>query len=139
MPWTEEALRLARQFPYRVYVNFYKEDPKMLEVIRWNDEKEEDDKAFEEEVKVLSSRNRIIDDTISSLRRGEIKFAMKPDNATFRMLIDHAQTMYARTVTNQFGQEKREWESTTGTDHAWHALIYWHIAFKKRMKYEPNK
>jgi hypothetical protein len=64
---------------------------------------------------------------------------MKPNDATFRMLIDHAQTMYARTVTNQYGQEKREWESTTGTDHAWHALIYWHIAFKKRLKYEPNK
>lgn len=139
MPWTEEALRLARKFPYRVYVNFYKDDPKMLEVIRWNDEKEEDNKVFEEEIKVLTSRNRIIDDTISSLRRGEIKFSMKPNDATFRMLIDHAQTMYARTVTNQYGQEKREWESTTGADHAWHALIYWHIAFKKRLKYEPNK
>jgi hypothetical protein len=46
MPWTEEALRLARKFPYRVYVNFYKDDPKMLEVIRWNDEQEADDKQL---------------------------------------------------------------------------------------------
>ena len=38
----------------------------------------------------------------------------------------------------QYGQEKREWESTTGVDHAWHALLYWHVAFKKRLKYEPN-
>ena len=139
MPWTEEALRLARKFPYRVYVNFYKDDPKMLEVIRWNDEQEADDKQFEEEIKVLVSRNRIIDDTISALHRGEIKFAMKPDDPAFKMLIAHAQTMYARTVTNQHGQEKREWESTTGVDHAWHALLYWHIALKKGFKYEPNR
>jgi DNA-directed RNA polymerase subunit RPC12/RpoP len=139
MPWTEEALRLARKFPYRVYVNFYKEDPKMLEVVRWNDEKETGDKPFEDEIKVLTSRNRIIDDTISSLRRGEIKFAMSSGDATFKMLIEHAQTMYARTVTNQYGQEKREWESTTGNDHLWHALVYWHIALNKRLKYEPNR
>ena len=139
MPWTEEALRLAREFPYRVYVNFYKDDPKMLEVVRWNDEGEGDGKPFEDEIKVLTSRNRAIDDAISILRRGEIKFAMNPGDATFRMLIDHAQTMYARTVTNQYGQEKREWESTTGNDHLWHALVYWHIALKKRLKYEPNQ
>lgn len=139
MPWTEEALRLARRFPYRVYVNFYKDDPKMLEVVRWNDEKEGDDKPFEDEVKVFTSRSRIIDDTVSALRRGEIKFAMKPDDPTFKMLIAHAQTMYARTVTNQHGQEKREWESTTGVDHAWHALLYWHVALRKRLKYEPNR
>jgi DNA-directed RNA polymerase subunit RPC12/RpoP len=139
MPWTEEALRLARKFPYRVYVNFYKEDPKMLEVVRWNDEKETGDKPFEDEIKVLTSRNRIIDDTISSLRRGEIRFAMSPGDATFKLLVEHAQTMYARTVTNQYGQEKREWESTTGNDHLWHALVYWHIALNKRLKYEPNR
>lgn len=139
MPWTEEALLLAKKFPYRVFVNFYKEDPKMLEVVRWNDEKEGEDKEFEEEVKVLTSRNRIIDDTISALRRGEIKFAVPKNSPAFRMLIDHSQTMYSRTVTDKLGQEKREWESTTGADHLWHALIYWHIALKKRNKYEPNK
>ncbi len=138
MPWTEEAVRLAQKFPYRVYVNFYKDDPKMLEVIRWSDEEEGKDKPFEEEIKVLTSRNRIIDDSISALRRGEIKFFMKSDDSSFKMLIAHAQTMYARTVTNQYGQEKREWESTTGVDHAWHALLYWHIAFKKRFKYESS-
>lgn len=139
MPWTEEALRLARKFPYRVFLNFYKDDPKMLEAIRWNDEQEGDEKPFEDEIKVLVSRNRIIDDTISALHRGEIKFAMKPDDISLKMLISHTQTMYARTVTNQHGQEKREWESTTGADHAWHALLYWHIALKKRFKYEPNR
>lgn len=139
LPYTEEAMRLAKRFPYRVYLNFYKDDPKMLEVIRWNDEKEGADKPFEDEVKVLTSRNRMMDDTISALKRSEIRFALPQNAPTLKLLIDHAQTMYARTVTDKLGQEKREWESTTGNDHAWHALLYWHIAFKKRLKYEPNK
>jgi len=140
LPYTEEALNLARKYPYRVYVNFYKDDPKMLQVIRWNDEKEgKEDTPFEDEIKVLTSRNRIMDDTISGLRRGGIRFGIPKDAPTFQLLIKHAQTMYARVVTDKLGQERREWTSTTGEDHLWHALLYWHIALKKRLKYEPNK
>ncbi|MEK7643287.1 MAG: phage terminase large subunit family protein [Patescibacteria group bacterium] len=140
MPYTEEALALARKYPHRVYVNFYKDDPKMLQVVRWNDEKEgKENVPFEDEIKVLTSRNRIIDDTIGSLRRGNIPFAIPKDSPSFQLLIKHAQTMYARTVTDKLGQEKREWASTTGEDHFWHALLYWHVALKKRLKYEPNK
>jgi len=142
-PYTEEAFNLAKDFPYRVYLNWFKDDPKMLEVIRFFDEadsfaKPSKGKDFEDEVKVLSSRTRIMDDTISALRRGEIKFALPLDSPTFKMLIKHAQTMYARKVTDKFEQVKREWAST-GVNDFWFALIYWHIAMKKRQKYEPNK
>lgn len=137
-PYTEEAFLLAKQFPYRVYLSWFKDDPKMLEVIRFFDEKENKDSDFEDEVKVYSSRTRIMDDTISALRRGDIKFAMPSDSPTFKLLITHAQTMYARTVTDKLGQEKREW-ANTGPNDFWLALIYWHIALRKRLKYEPNK
>lgn len=137
-PYTEEAWNLAKQFPYRVYLSWFKDDPKMLEVVRFFDEEEGKDKEMTDEVKVYSSRTRIMDDTISALRRGEIKFAMKADSPTFKMLIEHAQTMYARNVTDKFGQTKREW-ANTGANDFWLALIYWHIALKKRNKYEPNK
>jgi len=46
--------------------------------------------------------------------------------------------MYARTVTDKLGQSKREW-ANTGPNDFWLALIYWHIALRKRLKYEPNK
>jgi len=137
-PYTEEAWTLAKQFPYRVYLNWFKDDPKMLEVVRFFDEEEGKDKEMTDEVKVYSSRTRIIDDTISALRRSEIKFAMKTDSSTFKMLIAHAQTMYARTVTDKYGQSKREW-ANTGPNDFFLALIYWHIALKKRNKYEPNR
>lgn len=137
-PYTEEAFNLAKLFPHRIYLSWFKDDPKMLEVIRFFDEDEGKDKEFEDEVKVYSSRTRIMDDTISALRRGEIKFAMSSDSASLQMIIAHAQTMYARTVTDKLGQEKREW-ANTGANDFWLALIYWHIALKKRNKYEPNK
>lgn len=137
-PYTQEAFALAKEFPYRVYLSWFKDDPKMLEVVRFFDEKEGKDAAFEDEVKVLSSRTRIMDETISSLRQGNIKFTVSPDHPAFKELIKHAQTMYARTVTDKLGQSKREW-ANTGPNDFWLSLIYWHIALKKRMKYEPNK
>jgi len=137
-PYTEDAQALAGKFPYRVYLNFFKDDPKMLEVMRFGDEREKRPEKFEDEIKVLTSRNRIYDDTISALMRGEIPFSMPKDAPTFQLLIKHAQTVYARTVTDKFGQEKREW-ANLGADHLWTALIYWHIAMKKRLKYEPNR
>jgi len=137
-PYTAEAFELAKEFPYRVYLSWFKDDPKMLEVIRFFDEKESKDAVFEDEVKVFSSRTRIMDDTISALRRGEIKFAVPASNPAFKLLITHAQTMYARTVTDKLGQAKREW-ANTGPNDFWLSLIYWHIAMKKRLKYEPNK
>ncbi len=137
-PYTVEALSLAKQFPYRVYLCWFKDDPKMLEIVRFFDEEEGKDKELEDEVKVLASRTRIIDDSITALHKHEIKFAMKPESPGFKLLIEHAQTMYARSVTDKLGQVKREW-ANTGANDFFLAFIYWHIALKKRNKYEPNK
>ncbi len=134
---TEKCLKLANKFPYRIYLNFYKEDPKMLEVSRFGDEKKKRPEEFEEEIKVLTSRNRVMDDSISALRKGEARFAMSKDSSTFKLLIRHAQNMYARKVEDRFGQMKREWESI-GEDDFWHAFIYWRIALNKKLKSEPN-
>ncbi len=137
-PYTVEALSLAKQFPYRVYLCWFKDDPKMLEIVRFFDEEEGKNKELEDEIKVLASRTRIIDDTITALHKHEIKFAMKPESPSFKMLIEHAQTMYARSVTDKLGQVKREW-ANTGANDFFLSFIYWHIALKKRNKYEPNK
>lgn len=141
-PYTQEAFNLAKQFPYRVFLHFFRDDPKMLEVVRFFDEDDSfskpNNKEFEDEVKVLSSRTRIMDDTIEALTEGKIRFAMSPQSSSLRMLIDHAQTMFARIVTDKFGQAKREW-ANTGANDLWLALVYWHIALKKRLKFEPNK
>jgi hypothetical protein len=138
LPHTKEANALAEKFPYRIYLNFFKDDPKMLEVCRFGDEQKRKDAEFTDEIKVLTSRNRIYDDTIASLQHGITKFAMPKDSPTFKLMIKHAQTVYARKVTDRYGQERREW-ANIGADHFWTALIYWQVALKKRLKYEPNK
>lgn len=137
-PYTKEAFDLAKQFPYRVYLSWFKDDPKMLEVVRFSDEKAGKDSEFEDEIKVYSSRTRIMDDTISALRKGEIKFSLPTSSLILKVLIEHAQTMYARNVTDKLGQVKREW-ANTGPNDFWLALVYWYIALLKRSKYEPNK
>ncbi len=137
-PYTVEALDLAKQFPYRVYLCWFKDDPKMLEITRFFDEEEGKEKELEDEIKVLASRTRIIDETITALHKHEIKFAMKPESPGFKLLIEHAQTMYARSVTDKLGQVKREW-ANTGANDFFLSFIYWHIALRKRNKYEPNK
>ena len=63
---------------------------------------------------------------------------MKSDSPGFKGLIEHAQKMYARSVTDKLGQVKREWANTGANDY-FLAFIYWHIALRKRNKYEPNK
>jgi len=135
---TEKCQMLAKKYRYKVYLNFYTDDPKMLEVSRFGDEKKKLPEKFEDEITVLTSKNRIMDDTVSALRRGEIRFAMPESSSTFKLLIKHAQTMYARNVEDRYGQIKREWVSL-GADDLWHALVYWTIALKKRLKSEPNR
>ena len=137
-PYTTETFALAKQFPYRVYLCWFKDDPKMLEITRFFDEEEGKQKELEDEIKVLASRTRIIDETITALHKHEIGFAMKSDSPGFKGLIEHAQKMYARSVTDKLGQVKREWANTGANDY-FLAFIYWHIALRKRNKYEPNK
>jgi RNase H-fold protein (predicted Holliday junction resolvase) len=135
---TNEAYEFAAKFPYKVYLNWYKEDPQRVKIVRFADETKFTDKAgdFEEEIKVLSDRNRIIDALISDLRRGKYKFNFLSGDSRIIELIEHLQTMYSRTVTDKVGTEKREWVSTTKKDHFLHALVYFKIALDKKIKYE---
>ena len=135
---TNEAYDFAREFPYKVYLNWYKDDPKKIKIVRFADETKFTDKPkeFEEEIKVLTDRNRIIDLLIDDLRKGKHKFHFRAGDSRIAELVGHIQTMYVRTVTDKIGQEKREWVSTTKKDHFLHALVYYKIALDKKLRYE---
>jgi len=135
---TNEAYEFAKKFPYKVYLNWYKEDPQKIKIVRFADETKFTDKPkeFEEEIKVLTDRNRIIDLLIDDLRKGKHKFHFRAGDSRIAELIEHIQTMYVRTVTDKIGQEKREWASTTKKDHFLHALVYYKIALDKKLRYE---
>lgn len=137
---TNEAYEFARKYPDKVYLNWYKEDPKKIAIVRFADEGKftAKTKDWEEEIKVLTDRNRIMDALIDDLRKGKYKFNFKVGDERITELVEHLQTMYSRTVTDQIGQEKREWVSSTGKDHFWHALIYFKIALDKKIRYESK-
>lgn len=132
-----EVMKAAKKFPGKVWVNWYKDDPKHAKMVRWSD----DDftspakKTFEEEITVLTERNRMFDFMLAEMKEGSIRFFYDPNDKAIKDLIRHTQTTYARTVTDRFGLMSREWVST-GQDDLFHALIYYRIARMKQEKYE---
>jgi len=132
----QDSLTAAKRFPGRVWVNWYKDDPKRVKTIRWSDEDFTGaQKDFEEEVTVLTTRDSIIDQTLEDLKHGRIRFFYGPHDEAVKMLIDHVETTYARTVTDRLGIASREWVST-GKDDLLHALIYYKIAKERKAKSE---
>lgn len=127
-----DSIAAANRFPGRVWVNWYKDDPTKAKVIRWaDDEFQDNQKEFEEEIRVLTERDRIIDMLVEDLKGGRIRFFYGPYDEAIKMLIEHVETTYARTVTNSIGLPSREWVST-GKDDLLHALIYFKIALARK-------
>lgn len=129
----QDSIDAAKRFPGRVWVNWYKDDPKKVKVIRWSDDDDfqGEQKDFEEEIRVLTERDRIIDLLLADLKNGRQRFFYGPHDEAIKMLITHVETTYARTVTDKIGIASREWVST-GKDDLLHALIYLKIAMERK-------
>jgi hypothetical protein len=126
-----EVLDFAKTRPYKVYVNWYKDDPKRTRIVRFGDEDfAGEQKSFEESIQVLTERDRMIDFVVKELRECKIPFLFDANDLMLQKFIDHVKTTYSRTVTNRIGIESREWIST-GKDDFLHAFIYWRIAWMK--------
>lgn len=132
----QDSIDAAKRFPGRVWVNWYKDDPKKIKVIRWSDDEfTGEQKDFEEEIRVLTERDRVIDLLLADLKNGRIRFFYGPHDEAIKMLIEHVETTYARTVTDRLGIASREWVST-GKDDLLHALIYFKIALERKARTE---
>lgn len=131
-----EVLKQAERFYGRVWVSWYKEDPKKTKVFRWNDlDFTAKEKSFTEEVTVLIDRNRAIDQLLAQLRNGFVRFFYSATDPAIAMLVAHVQTTYARIVTDRLGLESREWVST-GKDDLLHAGVYFSAALEKKKQLE---
>jgi hypothetical protein len=132
----QDSIDAAKRFPGRVWVNWYKDDPKKAKVIRFaDDDFTGDQKDFEEEIRILTERDRIIDMLLEDLKHGRIRFFYGPHDEAIKMLIEHVETTYARTVTDRLGIASREWVST-GKDDLLHALINFKIALERKARTE---
>jgi len=124
----QDVLHFAEKYPYKIYMNWYREGDKDAQMIRRKKNASfAKGSEFQEEIKVETSRNQVIDVLIQKLESGNIKFKFHPQNDRFQELIKHASTMYARQVETKGGKFKREWANTGQNDYL-HALVYWLVA-----------
>lgn len=132
-----EVIENAKKFPGRVWVNWYKDDPKKEKIIRYADDADFTGKqrTDEEEMRILTERDRAIDWVLDKLKKGSIKFFYHPEDEAVKMLCKHVETTYARIVSDRLGKQTREWVST-GKDDLLHALIYYNIALDKKSRTE---
>lgn len=132
-----EVLAFAEKHRGRVWVNWYKDDPKHAKIVRFSDDdfNAAEKKTFEEEVTVLTERDRMIDFLLADLQKGGTRFFFDPQAPEIKQLVKHVETTYARTVTDRLGLASREWIST-GKDDFLHSLIYYRIARMKQAQAE---
>lgn len=101
------------------FISHFSRDKENNTVIRWG----EGDK----EGIVFSDRSRVIDRLVSELLEGKILFSL-PSDRSFRMLVEHCGDLRRVKEKDALGIERYVWDSLTGEDHLFFALLYWYIA-----------
>lgn len=123
--WAEE---FKRKYP-KVFLCFYRHDKNIAQMIQWGGEKGnfEDSKNWGY---VWIDRNRLIDDLIYNMMRGEVLFALHRED--LERMIKHWETM--RRVEEEvkgLRTSRYIWETTTGVNHFASALWFYYIARKR--------
>jgi DNA-directed RNA polymerase subunit M/transcription elongation factor TFIIS len=134
-----DVVRFARDHEGKAYVNWYKEDPKKVQIVRFGEDVPftEKRKEVDEDIKVLTDRNRMIDQILNELKKGDIRFHFEKNDQRIQEFVSHAGRVYARVAPDKVGIEKREWVST-GKDDFLHALVYWRIGMIKKNRMEKG-
>lgn len=130
MPMPDPVMRLVQKYPGKVWMCYFSENKKQLEVIEWG----EGDKSGV----VLADRTKIIDAVVADIRSQDIVFNMPPE--ALKDYIAHAMAMY-RVVIEELtpeggktGKVKQQW-LTIGSraDHYIFATVYWRIALEQTL------
>jgi len=120
-PYPTRPKQLATKYPGRVFVHYFVQEQKDLQIIRWG----EGDK----DGVVVSDRTKIIDMVVSELKNKDIIF-----NLTLAELEQYIYdwTQLYRTIEESQGIQKPVWRTIQDRrDHFAFAQIYWRIALEK--------
>lgn len=125
LPEREEAAKLQKQFPGKVYLNFYVDDPKRPRDL------DPVDRSRDAEGILLAERTQIIDQTIRAWAAGDILITPHDpvDPEQLEEFAKHWQALYEVRSDDNMGNEIRRWENS-GPDHWAHATIYWRLAIQ---------
>jgi len=136
LPDVDEARDLCKQFPFRVWANFYHKREEKVKPVEFK----------QVEKQVISDRYRTLETTIGSLYAGEIGVFLNPNRPSFTEYVEQWKSVFLKTETDKQGVERKVWASITGNDHFPHATNYWRIARdknkaseKKTPPYDPDK
>jgi hypothetical protein len=130
-PETREAIKLAKRFPGKVFLCWYKDDPKGLEDVRWGDQGKEP----KYEVKV--ARNRLIDSLVDKFTNGNLPICMRGDEPMMAKYYKHWEAVYRVQVADKYGNSRLVW-ANTGPDHFVHSTVYWEVAMTRISYYEAE-
>ena len=124
LPYPNVPQRLVKQYPGKVFVNYYSTDRKAREVLKWGDK---DKRGV-----VYSDRTKIIDSVVADLHTQDIWF-----NLTLTDLeeyIYHWGQLYRTVEESAQGIKVPKWETIEGKpDHFAHATVYWYIALQRTL------
>lgn len=132
MPMPDPVMRLVQDHLGKVWMCYFSENKKQLEVIEWG----EGDKAGV----VLADRTKIIDAVVADIRNGDIVFNIPPE--ALREYIAHAEAMYRVVVEEttpeggKTGKVTQRW-LTVGSrpDHFIFATLYWRMALEQTLSH----
>lgn len=134
--WAEE-FRL--KYP-RLWICFYHRDREGLEMVTWGGLGENKaSKEFNKLGYVWIDRNRLIDDCVHNMQRGEIQYNLTRE--WLEPYIEHWQTMRRIEEVNPLGQKRYKWETTTGVNHWASATWFYWVARKQSgedVKFVPD-
>lgn len=122
--WAEE---FRNKFP-KLWVCFYRKDKEGSEMIKWGGMKNSEEE-YQKLGYVWIDRNRIIDDLVYNLQRGEFQINLNRDD--LERYIEHWQTMRRMEEINALGQKRYVWESSTGVNHFASATWFWWVATRQ--------
>jgi hypothetical protein len=127
-PYPTKPKELAQKYRGLVYINYYEQDKKGMEIVRWG---EGDDFGV-----VKSDRTKIIDNTVAKISAKELIFNMSGAESEWIEYCKHWGFMFRVVEETEKGMQVAVWKHPEGKpDHLAHATIYFEIALLKTLSY----
>jgi len=121
-PFPTIPMKLAQKYHGKVFVHFFTQEQKDLQVIKWG--------SGEKQYTVTSDRTKIIDRVVSELQQKEIVFNMV--GSELETYITHWLQLYRTVEENEKGMQRPVWKTIEGrADHFCFATTYFRIAMEK--------
>lgn len=131
-PETRNAIEFAKRWPGKVFLCWYRDDPKGIKDIRWGDEGTKTP-VYE----VLVARNRVIDSCVEDFVGKKIPMCFRGDEGILQLYYKHWEAIYRIEDSDKWGNTRLVWDHTA-PDHFVHATVYWRVAMSRISYFEEE-